>query len=87
MIKSPTGTTVGLHLAEATMTVNDIPANREELNKVERALALGRRERLLENLGLEAQGLRCWFFGAGWESRSLAEIPFEKIAEFVAKYA
>jgi hypothetical protein len=69
------------------VTLNDIPENREQFDLLERALTVDRRERLLRKLGPKAEGLRVWAFGAGWQSRSIAEIPVEKIAEFAKKYA
>jgi hypothetical protein len=69
------------------MTLNDIPENRRELDLVERALLADERKQLLRRLGSKADGLRCWAFGLGWESRSVAEISEAKIREFSELYA
>lgn len=68
------------------MTVNDLPENRRQLDKVERALLGSRRDWLLRRLGSKAVGLRVWAFGLGWESRKVEEIPVSKIEEFSAKF-
>ena len=69
------------------MVLNEVPAIQSEFDAMEQAFALDRRERLLRRLGSKVQGLRCWAFGAGWETRTLAEVSLEKIVEFTAKYA
>ena len=72
---------------ELIMTINDVPENREALDLVERALLAQARETLLRRLGSKTDGLRCWAFGAGWEARSVAEIPTSKLREFAVKFA
>lgn len=69
------------------MTINDVRKNREALNIVERAILSDERKALLYRLGSKAQGLRCWAFGLGWESRSVEEIPVSKMREFAVKFA
>jgi len=69
------------------MTLNDVPENREALDLVERAILSDERKALLYRLGSKAQGLRCWAFGLGWETRSVEEIPVSKLREFVVKFA
>ncbi|HLY73465.1 MAG TPA: hypothetical protein VKU80_05035 [Planctomycetota bacterium] len=68
------------------MTINDVAENREALDTVERSLLADEREWLLRQLGSKAEGLRCWAFGLGWESRSVSEIPTSKVREFSEKY-
>ncbi len=69
------------------MTINSIQENREALDMVERAILSDRRKELLRRLGHKAQGLRCWAFGLGWETRSVEEIQTTKIEEFAIKFA
>ena len=69
------------------MTINAIQENREALDMVERAILSDRRKELLRRLGHKAQGLRCWAFGLGWETRSVEEIQTSKIEEFALKFA
>lgn len=69
------------------MILNDVAVLRSEFDSVERKLAGERREKLLRRLGTKAEGLRVWAFGAGWETRTLAEVSTERISEFAAKYA
>jgi len=69
------------------MKIDDIPENREALDRVEQAILSDERKALLYRLGSKAQGLRCWAFGAGWETRSVSEIPTSKVREFAVKYA
>ena len=68
------------------MTVNDVPENREQLDLAERRLLADERKWLLGRLGSKAAGLRCWVFGAGWESRSVSEISTSRLREFSEKY-
>jgi hypothetical protein len=69
------------------MKLNDIPQIRGELDKVNRAMTVQWRERLLHRIGPSIGGLLVWYFGAGGETRSPIEVPIPKIEEFVAKYA
>ena len=69
------------------MTINAIQENREALDMVERAILSDKRKELLRRLGHKAQGLRCWAFGLGWETRSVEEIQTAKIEEFAIKFA
>jgi hypothetical protein len=69
------------------MTLNDVTQNRVAFDTVEAALFADRRKWLLHRLGSKAQGLRCWAFGSGWETRSVSEISDSKIREFSQKYA
>ena len=69
------------------MTINAIPENRDALDMVEQAVLSDERKALLYRLGSKAQGLRCWAFGLGWESRSVEEIPTSKVREFAVKFA
>jgi hypothetical protein len=69
------------------MTINEVRENREALDMVERAVLTDRRKELLRRLGHKAQGLRCWAFGLGWETRSVEEIQTCKIEEFAVKFA
>ena len=68
------------------MTLNDVPENREALDLALRGILAGERDHLLRQLGSKAQGLRCWAFGLGWESRSVDEIPTSKMREFSELY-
>ena len=69
------------------MILNDVVILRSVFDSVERQLADERRAKLLRRIGTKAEGLRVWAFGSGWETRTLAEIPTERISEFAAKYA
>lgn len=69
------------------MTINDVVENRDALDMVERAVLSDRRKEVLRRLGPKAQGLRCWAFGLGWETRSVEEIQTSKIEEFAVKFA
>jgi len=69
------------------MKINDVRENREALDMMERAVLTDRRKELLRRLGHKAQGLRCWAFGLGWETRSVEEIQTSKIEEFAFKFA
>ena len=69
------------------MTINDVQENREALDMVEQTVLSDERKALLYRLGSKAQGLRCWAFGLGWESRSVEEIPTSKVREFAVKFA
>ena len=68
------------------MVIDDVPDNRNALDLMERAILSDERKALLYRLGSKAQGLRCWAFGLGWESRSVEEIPTSKVREFSELY-
>jgi len=69
------------------MTINEMNENREVLDMVEQVVLSDKRKELLRRLGHKAQGLRCWAFGLGWETRSVEEIQTSKIEEFAFKFA
>ncbi len=72
---------------EVLVTINEFPENRQELDRMERALVAETRERLLRRLGPGDEGLRVWAFGPDWESRTVEEIPLKKIEAFLRWYA
>jgi hypothetical protein len=72
---------------EVTMTLGDVPRNREAFDAALRAILAEPRESLLRRLGPRTPGLLVWFYGAGGESRNPREIPEVKVREFVRKYA
>ena len=69
------------------MKLNDVPANREAFDAVERAILADRQDSLLRLLGPRTPGLLVWHYGAGGEARNPREIPIAKIQEFAQKYA